>query len=99
MSDTCKDYYNPSSSTKVKHILIGIAVMVGIMVFVMVSYKVYIERKMKREMKGEVGKTLEQYYKYMENYERDENAGSQLREELYVEEKGGLEHGYRPEGV
>lgn len=58
--------------------LIILAVMLALFIAVGTLYRLYMHIRMRREIKGEVDKTLEQYYRYIETFEED-NSGNRKK--------------------
>ena len=60
-----------SDQLSTSHMLIILAVIVVLFVAVAALYRFYMHIRMRKEIKGEVDKTLEQYYRYIETFEED----------------------------
>lgn len=84
-----------SDQLSTSHMLIILAVIVVLFVAVAALYRFYMHIRMRKEIKGEVDKTLEQYYRYIETFEEDgrtkkkvvhNHKSKQLNEEM--EEQG-----------
>ena len=70
-SSECQKLTNPSAFSWGQIFLIfGLVIIV--LVLIMVGYRFFVHYRMKKEMKGDVDKTLQQYYRYMETFEEDD---------------------------
>ena len=70
-SSECQKLTNPSAFSWGQIFLIfGLVIIV--LVLIMVGYRFFVHYRMKKEMKGDVDRTLQQYYRYMETFEEDD---------------------------
>jgi len=63
--------YVNTSQISLFHILIIIFVVLAVFLAIAALYRLYMSLRMKKEIKGEVNKTLEQYYRYIETFEEN----------------------------
>ena len=61
------------------HIIVIIAVVLAVFIIIAALYRLYMSLRMKKEIKGEVNKTLEQYYRYIETFEENSDNPGQKR--------------------